>query len=76
MACKNVVEAHVLLKCPLYTDFREELFYLAQNVNSDCMSFSDTQKLVFLFSDVNIIRICAKTCYLILNARRNILYCT
>jgi hypothetical protein len=53
--CKNVVEdeAHVLLKCPLYIDFREELFYLAQNVNSDFMSFSDNQKSVFLFSDVN-----------------------
>jgi len=53
--CTNVVgdEAHVLLKCSLYIDFREELFYLAQNVNSDFMSFSDNQKSVFLFSDVN-----------------------
>jgi hypothetical protein len=72
--CTNVVgdEAHVLLKCPLYIDFREELFYLAQNVNSDFIFFSDIQKFVFLFSDVNMIRMCAKTFYLILNARRNI----
>ena len=53
--CKNVVEdeAHVLLKCPLYIDFRVELFYLAQNVNSDFMSFGDNQKSLFLFLDVN-----------------------
>jgi len=37
--------------------------------------FNDNQKLVFLFSDFNMTRICAKTCNLILNERRNVLYC-
>jgi hypothetical protein len=41
----------------------------------DFLSFNDNQKLVFLFSDFNMIRICAKTCNLILNERRNVLYC-
>jgi hypothetical protein len=40
-----------------------------------CLSFNDNQKLVFLFSDFNMIRICAKTCNLILDERRNVLYC-
>jgi hypothetical protein len=37
------------------------------------LSFNDNQKLVFLFSDFNTIRICAKICNLILNERRNVL---
>ena len=39
------------------------------------LSFNDNQKVVFLFSDFNMIRICAKTCNLISNERRNVLYC-
>ena len=68
-------EAHVLLKCPFYSDFRNELFNVAESVSKDFLSFNDSQKIVFLFSDVNMIRICAKTCFLILNKRRNILFC-
>jgi hypothetical protein len=39
------------------------------------LSFNDNQKLMFLFSDFNMIRIGAKTCNLISNERRNVLYC-
>jgi hypothetical protein len=39
------------------------------------LSFNDNQKLVFLFSDFNMIKICANTCNLISNERRNVLYC-
>ena len=75
--CKDCIEdeAHVLLKCPLYDDFRNELFLNAESFNENFMLLDDTQKLVFLFSDGNMIRLCAKTCYLILNMRRNVLYC-
>ena len=39
------------------------------------LSFNDNQKLVFLFSDFNMIRMLAITCNLFLNERRNVLYC-
>ena len=68
-------EAHVLLRCSLYSTFRDHLFNIACTFNGFFLSFNDNQKLVFLFSDFNMIRICAKTCNLILNERRNVLYC-
>ena len=68
-------EAHVLFRCPLYSTFRDHLFNIACTFNGHILSFNDNQKLVFLFSDFNMIRICAKTCNLILNERRNVLYC-
>ena len=68
-------EAHVLLRCPLYSTFRDHLFNIACTFNGIFLSFNDNQKLVFLFSDFNMIRICAKTCNLSLNERRNVLYC-
>jgi hypothetical protein len=68
-------EAHVLFRCPLYSTFRDHLFNIACTFNGHILSFNDNQKLVFLFSDFNMIRICAKICNLILNERRNVLYC-
>ena len=75
--CMNILEdeAHVILSCPLYDDFRKKIFDEATHFNSDFMSFDDKQKLVFLFTDNNMIRSCAKACNLILNRRRNVLYC-
>ena len=61
-------EAHVLLRCPLYSTFRDHLFNTACTFNGIFLFFNDNQKLVFLFSDL---RICTKTCNLILNERRN-----
>ena len=68
-------EAHVLLRCPLYDDFRNHLYYVAETFNDNFNTLDDNQKLVFLFSDVNMIRVCAKTCHLILKRRRNFIYC-
>ena len=59
---------------PFNSTFRDHLFNIACTFNVFFLSFNDNQKLVFLFSDLNI-RICAKTCNLILNERRNVLYC-
>ena len=73
--CSVEDEAHVLLRCPLYSTFGDHLFNIACTFNGNFLSFNDNQKLVFLFSDFNMIRICAKTCNLILNERRNALYC-
>ena len=67
-------EAHVLFWCPLCSTFRDHLFNIVCTFNGNFWSLNDNQKLEFLFSDFNI-RICAKTCNLILNERRNVLYC-
>ena len=67
--------AHVLLRCPLYSTFRDHLFNIACTFNGHFLSFNDNQKLVLLFSDFNMIRKSVKTCNLILNERRNFSYC-
>ena len=61
--CKDCTEGefHVLFRCPLYNDIREFLF-----VNA-CTH--EHAKFSFLFSCPNLIRICAKTCFLILHRR-------
>ncbi len=68
-------EAHVLLHCPLYDNFREILFVEAESYDENFINLCDEQKLKFLFSNVDILRLCAKTCHLILNTRRNSIYC-
>ena len=74
---KNTIEdeCHALLHCPLYTDFREILFKEAEFYNNGFKNLNDDQKLVFLFSDENVLRVCAKTCNLILDKHRNFVYC-
>ena len=62
--CSDFIEdeAHVLLNCPFYDDVRENLFNVAKSYNVDFMSFNNEGKIMFLFSNKNMIRICAKTC--------------
>ena len=57
---------NVLLNCPFYDDFRENLFNVAKSYTVDFMSFNNEEKIMFLFSSENMIRICAKTCWQIL----------
>ena len=66
-------EQHVILHCPLYDDIRDILFEKATHVSSDFTSLSDTDKLIFLFTDHSLIRVCAKTCFKILNRRSSFL---
>jgi len=73
--CSRIeTEAHVLLDCALYDDFRIDLYERACVINSDFTSFSAENKLVFLFSNQDLIRHCAKTCFNILK-RRNFYLC-
>ena len=66
--CSNLIEdeTHVNLHCPVYSDFRNNLFTEVLKVNRNFMSLSDCQKMVFLFSNQDVFRIVAKTCNLIL----------
>ena len=67
----NFIESksHALLDCILYTDLRSELFAKAEAVNEEFIFFSAEHKLIFLFSNHNMIRHCAKTCFNILQRR-------
>lgn len=67
-------EYHVLFHCPVYCDIREKLFNRAIDHNDLFLTLSDANKFDFLFSNPDMIRICAKTCYLILQ-RRVVLIC-
>ena len=75
--CSDFIEdeTHVLLNCPFYDDFRENLFNVVKSYTFDFMSFNNEEKIMFLFSYENMNRICAKTCVLTLERRRNSLYC-
>jgi len=50
--CSNLIEdeTHVILRCPVYSDFRNNLFTEVLKVNRNVLSLSDCQKIVFLFS--------------------------
>ena len=75
--CENDIvenELHVMLKCDLYRDIREKLFDKAIEQNQNFYSMPDCDKFAFLFSNFNLIRVCAKTCFLILQ-RRQFLLC-
>ena len=74
--CKNGIEdeKHVILQCPQYNDIRQQLFNKAATVNANFTVLNDTDKLVFLFTNVEMIKLCAKTCFQILQTRQNTLY--
>jgi len=63
-------ELHVLINCKLYSDLRDTLFAKALSQNPHFMNLPDCDKFAFLFSNSNMIRICAKTCFLILQRRQ------
>jgi hypothetical protein len=59
-------ETYVILHCPVYSDFRNNLFTEVLKVNRNVMSLSDCQKIIFVFSNQDVFRIVAKTCHFIL----------
>ncbi len=67
-------EIHVLTKCNLYIDLRTDLFHKASSVNNDFNNFRDTQKLIFLMANAEVIIQTAKTCHAILSKRHLFLY--
>ena len=60
--------------CPAYDSLRQHLFRKASNL---CEGFSrndDIEKIIVLFSTKSLVRIVAKTFFLILRKRSNLLY--
>ena len=74
--CKNVVEneTHVILSCPLYNDIRIQMIDYASLRDPNFVNYTNEQKLVYLFKNTNMIRICAKTCFKILQRRSSFIY--
>ena len=74
--CKNGIEdeKRVILQCSLYDDIRKHLFDKAANVNENFIGLSDTDKLVVLFTNVEMIKFCAKLGFQILQKRQNTLF--
>ena len=67
-------ETHVILDCPLYEDLRNTLFSKASIVMPNFIDLNHTDKMRFLFSNTDMIRLCAKTCFKILQKRNAALY--
>ena len=74
--CSNNVESefHVIMKCGMYVDIRNDIFAKASEVDTLFNSKNDIDKFVFIFSNEKLIRTIAKSCYLVLNRRRGLLY--
>jgi hypothetical protein len=73
--CDQVeTEIHVLLECSTYNDLRKDLFRKASNISQQFNLFCDNEKIEFLFNNIEMVRVIAKTCSNILE-RRMILLC-
>ncbi len=67
-------EFHAIMRCPLYTEYRDELFNEASIYNDSFLQLNDNDKFIYLFSTPEICFYTAKTCYFILTSRRRYLY--
>ena len=74
--CDNFTEdeMHVILLSPLYESLRRNLFDEIRTLSVEFDAFCDTEKLYFILSDPLIAKASARTCHIILNNRRTILY--
>ncbi len=63
--CDNEIEneTHVILECSIYNDVRTPLLEKACQFDNNFNSLTLSEKMKFLFSNQNMIRICAKTCF-------------
>ncbi|MEW8544936.1 MAG: reverse transcriptase family protein, partial [Candidatus Thiodiazotropha sp.] len=67
-------ELHVLTECPLYQDLRDNLYERASDVQENFSTFSNLEKLSFIMSSNDLVKISAKTCNDILIRRRNFIF--
>lgn len=67
-------EYHVLMKCPMYSELRADLFNRANAINLDFMNLSEDEKFIFLFQNQDVCFYTAKICHDILMLRTNVLY--
>ena len=70
--CVNDVEDefHVLMRCALYDDLRDDLFVRANAVNVSFNDLNDNDKFVYLLNDCNIVNFSASILHRMLIRRR------
>ena len=71
--CTVENEIHVMLLCPVYDDIRSDLLLQAVASDSNFQYVSNLDKYCLLFSNSDLIRCCAKTCFNILQRRQFLL---
>lgn len=69
-------ELHIITSCHIYNDLRDQLYKRAREHSQNFDSFSNIQKMCFILSSDQCVRVTAKTCWEILKRRRNLLYNT
>ena len=68
--CESIeTEQHVMLECELYNTLRQPLYEKATEIDSVLPGLDEKAKFMFAFSNHFIIRLCAKTCFNILQRR-------
>jgi len=74
--CKLAVESeiHVMFHCQFYQNIREDVLPRAYEINTNFSNLSNEEKLVFMLSNENMMKISAKYCFMLLKARTNHLY--
>ena len=74
--CKTTVEneIHVLFDCNAYQSIRDSLTTKACEVNNNYVNLCDQDKLIFVLSNEDMLKVSAKTCFMILKTRNNLLY--
>ncbi len=74
--CKNGIETeeHVITRCPSYRVPRDILYNACTQLCDDFNSFTYIKKLCFIISNPDICILSAKTCHIILQQRRTLLY--
>ena len=65
---------HVILHCEIYHDLRNNLFSNANSLLPNCNfnALNDIEKMKLLFSHPSLIRLCAKTCFKIIQTRNSL----
>ena len=64
----------MILECPAYNGLRDNLFAKAVAVLPNFTALNSNEKMQYLFSNPDMIRVCAKTCFKILQQRNSLFY--
>ena len=74
--CEDKIESelHVLVECPVYENFRDDLYDVANQKVANFDQLSSQQKLCAILSNSSIAHKSAKTCHMILERRHELLF--
>ena len=67
-------EQHALLECSAYDAIRQQMLNTSMELNSNFIRLTNAEKLIFILSNNDLVKVSVKTCYMILQLRFSILY--